>query len=109
VRIDRDAARIYGIAIACGLVAEIGLAAAIYAGGPRGLALLFFVEAIILGFVFGARPGMVAAVVPLPVMFLIDAIGGNPVGDIVAPLVFVAILQAFFAGMTGAMKARYLA
>jgi hypothetical protein len=109
VQFDRDEYRLYGLAIACGLVAEIGLAAAIYAGGPKALALLFFVEAIILGFVFGARPGMVAAIVPLPVMFLIDAIGGNPVGDIVAPLVFVAILQGFFAGMTGAMKARYLA
>ena len=108
MRIDPDVARIYGIAIACGLVAEIGLAAAIYSGGPKGLALLFFLEAVILGFVFGAGPGMAAAVVPLPVMFVIDAIGGNPVGNIVAPLVFVAILQAFFAGMTGAMKARYL-
>jgi hypothetical protein len=105
--VPSDAARLYALAIGCGLVAEIGLAVAIRGGAPSWLTLLFFVEAVVLGYVFGARPGMAGAVAPFPVMVVIDWAWGNDVAGLVAPVVFVCLLQAFLAGMTGAMKARY--
>ena len=108
-----DEIRLYALAIVCGLVAEGGLIVAIYGGAPSQLAILLFAEAIALGIVFGARPGMVSAIVPLVVAFVVDlAIGapddvsGGPTA-VLAALVFVAILQAFFAGMAGAMRSRY--
>ncbi len=108
MQVDRDAARIYALAIGCGLVAEVGLGIALRGGAPRVSALLWFVEAILLGFVFGAGPGMAGAVVPFPVMVAVDAFNGNDVVPIIGPVLFVCILQAFLAGMTGALKARYL-
>jgi hypothetical protein len=109
VRIDRDRLRLYALAIAAGLVAEIGLVLAVRGTGSRALPLLFFVEAVLLGLVFGARPGMVAAVLPWLVLYPIALV----VDDIEAPLyvfsalIFVMIVQAFLAGMAGAMKERY--
>ncbi len=73
------------------------------------MALLFFVEAVILGLVFGARPGMAAAVFPLviayPVALIVDPVD-QPI-LLFSYLLFIIILMAFFAGMAGAMRDRY--
>jgi K+-sensing histidine kinase KdpD len=109
VRIDRDRLRLYALAILCGAIAEVGLVLTIKQTGADGLALLFFVEAIILGLVFGARPGMVAAVLPFaalyPVALMVDDIA-EPV-SLLSYVLFVVILLAFLAGMAGAMRDRY--
>ena len=42
VRIDRDRARIYGLAIIAGLIAEVGLVLVINQTDAKSLALLFF-------------------------------------------------------------------
>jgi len=109
VRIDRDRARIYGLAIAAGLVAEVGLVLVISQTASKALALLFFVEAVVLGFVFGAKPGMLASILPwfllYPVALVVDDVA-QPV-YVASALVFVMIVQAFLAGMAGAMKDRY--
>jgi hypothetical protein len=109
VRIDRDRLRVYGLAVAAGLVAEIGLAFAIYRSNANAAGLLFFVEAVVLGLVFGAKPGMVGAVVPLVVLYplaLALTEVDEPASAAVA-LLFVIIVEAFLAGMAGAMKERY--
>ena len=66
-------------------------------------------EAVILGLVFGARPGMVAAVLPFvvlyPVALMVDDIE-QPVA-LLSYVLFVVILLAFLAGMAGAMRDRY--
>ena len=109
VRIDRDRARIYGLAIVAGLIAEVGLVLVINQTDAKSLALLFFAEAVILGLVFGAKPGMVAAIVPwfvlYPTALVVDNVD-QPV-YVLSALVFVVIVQAFLAGMAGAMKDRY--
>jgi hypothetical protein len=109
VRIDRDRARIYGLAIIAGLIAEVGLVLVINQTDAKSLALLFFAEAVILGLVFGAKPGMVAAIAPwfvlYPTALVVDNVD-QPV-YVLSALVFVVIVQAFLAGMAGAMKDRY--
>ena len=64
---------------------------------------------MILGLVFGAKPGMVAAIVPwfvlYPTVLVVDNVD-QPV-YVLSALVFVVIVQAFLAGMAGAMKDRY--
>ena len=108
MRIDRDRARVYGLAIAAGLVAEVGLVLVISQTASKALALLFFVEAVVLGLVFGAKPGMVASTLPwfllYPVALVVDDVA-QPV-YVASALVFVMIVQAFLAGMAGAMRAR---
>jgi hypothetical protein len=109
VRIDREQLRLYGFAIAAGLVAEIGLVLAINQSDAKGLALLFFVEAVILGLVFGAKPGMIASIFPwivlYPIALMVDDVE-QPI-YVLSALIFVMIVQAFLAGMAGAMKDRY--
>lgn len=109
VRIERDRLRLYALAIITGIVAEVGLVLAIQRSGTEALALLLFGEAVILGLVFGARPGMLAAVLPLvllyPVALVVDDIA-NPVA-VLSYLLFVVIILAFCAGMAGAMRDRY--
>lgn len=109
MHIDRDRLRIYALALVAGSFAEIGLVLAIKQTGADGLALLFFAEAIILGLVFGARPGMVGAVLPFvalyPVTLMVDDID-DPI-TLLSYVLFVVILLAFLAGMAGAIRDRY--
>lgn len=109
MRIDRGRLRIYTLAVVAGSIAEIGLVLTIKQTGADGLALLFFAEAIILGLVFGARPGMVGAALPFvvlyPVALMVDDID-EPVA-LLSYVLFVVILLAFLAGMAGAMRDRY--
>jgi hypothetical protein len=110
VRIDRAKRRLYLFAVGCGLVAEVGLALVIFWGGAKQAALLLFVEAVILGLVFGPGPGMAGAVVPILVLFFADRVftarGGSTL-SLFSAVVFVVMLQAFFAGMAGALRQRY--
>ena len=83
------------------------------------LPLLFFVEAIVLGAVFGPGPGMVGAVAPLVVAFFVEwarrafGWGGSPAGPedtlgmVFVVLLYLALVFAFLAGMTGAIRNRY--
>jgi hypothetical protein len=107
--------RLYALAIACGLVAEGGLALAIFGGAPRELALLLFVEAAMLGVVFGSRPAIAGAVVPMVILYVAELVRrqfANEVADesavaLLTALIFVSIVLAFCAGMTGAVRDRY--
>jgi len=109
VRLDRDRARLYGLAILAGLISEIGLVLVINQTSAKSLALLFFVEAVILGLVFGAKPGMIASILPwfvlYPIALTVDDVE-QPI-QVLSALIFVMIVQAFLAGMAGAMKERY--
>jgi hypothetical protein len=109
VRIDSDRLRLYLLAVVAGMIAEIGLVLVIHSTGNDSAALLLFVEAIILGLVFGARPGMLGAVLPLvvlyPVALIVDDIN-DPIA-VLSYLIFVIIVLAFFAGMAGALRDRY--
>jgi hypothetical protein len=101
--------RLYLLAIVAGSIAEVGLVLVIFNGASRSLGLLLFVEAVLLGLVFGAGPGIAGAVAPLVGLSIFELARGtdtNPVG-LLGAVLFVAILQAFFAGMTGAMRDRY--
>ncbi len=109
MRIDRDRLRLYALAITAGAIAEVGLVLALQGTSNQFLPALFLVEAIVLGFVFGALPGMVAAVLPwivlYPVALMVDDVT-TPIA-LLSAVIFVVILQAFLAGMAGAMRARY--
>ena len=109
VRIDRDRLRIYALAFVTGAIAQVGLVLAMYGSGSKALGVLFFAEAVILGLVFGARPGMVAAVLPwfglYPAALLIDH-PEEPIA-LLSAVIFVMIVMAFFSGMAGAMRDRY--
>jgi hypothetical protein len=98
------------IAVACGLVAELGIILAVRrAGDVAAPALILLVlEAIVLGFVFGARAGMVAAALPIVVFATIDSFGceGECTRLWIAST-YVVILLGFCAGMTGALRGRY--
>jgi len=112
VRPDR---RLYLLAIVSGLVAEGGLALAVFGGAPRALAILLPVEAIALGVTFGARPGMVGAVLPWVVLYgaeLVRRALGHDASEsavqLLVAVLFVALLLGFLAGITGALRDRYV-
>ena len=108
MRIDRDRLRVYALAIAAGLVAEIGLALAAYSTQSIVIGLLFFVEPVVLGLVFGAGPGIAGAVVPWFVLYPAHVLsGGDQPVTIALAVLFMMIVEAFLAGMAGAMKERY--
>ncbi len=109
MRIDRDRLRIYTLAVVTGSISQIGLALAIYGTNSRALALLFFVEAVILGLVFGAGPGMAGAVVPWLFLYpvTIFAFDDQDAVFLFSAVLFMVIVLAFLAGMAGAMRDRY--
>jgi len=108
-------ARLYALAVLSGTVAEGGLALAVFGGAPQPLAILLFVEALVLGLVFGARPGMAGAVVPMMLLFAAEVVrravssgaSGDSLAGALGALVFVSVLLAFCAGMAGALRDRY--
>jgi hypothetical protein len=115
-------ARTYVLAIAVGLLAETLLFVSIYVpdGDPASfLPLLFFVEAIVLGAVFGPGPGMAGAIVPLVVAFFVEwgrrelGLGGvqegpeDTMGMVFVVLLYLGLVFAFLAGLTGAIRNRY--
>lgn len=111
-------ARDYALAILCGAIAEGGLALALYSQGTGGtvLPLLFLVEAVILGGVFGPGPGIVGSVLPLLVWLVVEwarrafDIGSEPedtLGMVFVTVLYLGMVFAFLAGMTGAVRNRY--
>jgi hypothetical protein len=110
VRRVNDARR-YVLPILCGAVSEGLLIALLWtAGGAAAPAsLLLVLEAGILGFVFGSRPGTVGSVAPI-VVFGIGVVatdaGGTRSSDI-AVIVFVVLLLGFTAWLVGALRDRY--
>jgi hypothetical protein len=108
----------YLLAVVAGTIAEGGLALALYTEGTGGavLPLLFFVEAIVLGAVFGPGPGMAGAVAPVLVWLVVEwarrafDIGEQPedtLGMVLVTVIYLAMVFAFLAGMTGAIRNRY--
>ena len=103
--------RTYVLPLVCAFVAE-GLLTLVLsqASGAAALAsILFLFEAAILGFVFGAGPGALAAIAPVAVFGVVDAAtcSGSDCGSHIGIVVFLMLLLGFVAWMTGMLRARY--
>ncbi len=105
------AVRPYILPVVCGSISE-GLLILLLAeagGAAAPAALLFVLEAGILGWVFGAQPGAVGAVLPI-VVFGIVVLATASRGDFGSDLgviVFVVLLLGFTAWFVGALRRRY--
>jgi hypothetical protein len=104
-------ARRFVLPIVCGSISEGLLIALLWtAGGAAAPAsLLFVLEAGILGFVFGPRPGVVGAVVPFALfgVGVVATDAGGTRGSDAAVIVFVLLLLGFTAWMVGSLRVRY--
>jgi hypothetical protein len=103
--------RPFVLPVACGAISE-GLLILLLAKGGGAAApasLLLVLEAAILGFVFGTRPGTVGAVLPILVfgVAVIATDSGGIRGSDIGVIVFVVVLLGFTAAMAGALRARY--
>ena len=108
--------REYVIAIAIGVSAEVLIVAA---GAARGsqeyTGIMLMIEAIVLGVLFGARLGLIAALAPLVGMGAVIAssitVGSETCspdcGQQSASYLFVGVLVAAAAGTAGALRDRY--
>jgi hypothetical protein len=104
-------ARRFVLPVGCGAISEglLILLLATAGGAAAPASLLLVLEAGILGFVFGPRPGTVGAVLPILVfgVAVIATDSGSVRGSDVAVIVFVVILLGFTAAMAGALRARF--
>src|SRR4051794_11143551 len=92
------------------MVAELGIVLAVRAAGDEAAPALILlgVEAIVLGFVFGARAGMVAAGLPIVVFATVDSADcAGQCTQLWLLASYVVLLLGFCAGMTGALRGRY--
>ena len=100
----------YVLPVICGSISEGLLLVLLYTAGGAAApaALLLVLEAGILGFVFGARPGAVGAVAPIVVLGVIVVVfdAGNRGSD-AGVIVFVTLLLGFTAAMVGSLRERY--
>jgi Domain of unknown function (DUF4269) len=108
--------REYVIAVALGVAAEVLIVAA---GAARGsqeyTGLMLMLEAAVLGILFGARLGLVAALAPLVGMGAVIASSITVGSETCSPdcgqqstsYLFVAVLVAAAAGTAGALRDRY--
>ncbi len=105
----------YVLPIGVGIAADVLI---VLAGAARGsqqyTGLMLLVEAALLGFLFGARMGMVATLVPLVAIgiWLLAplAVGSSTdsgSGEAIAGYVFVLLLAASASGFVGALRDRY--
>ena len=103
--------RVDALALAVGFASEFLITAFIdiVGGVSRNAAILFYAQAVVLGWVFGARAGMIGSAVPILVFGIVDAtvFDANQRAEILTVVLFVAITLAFTAGMTGALRERY--
>ncbi|HUZ84201.1 MAG TPA: hypothetical protein VMU66_05865, partial [Gaiellales bacterium] len=108
--------REYALPVLAGTVA-MGLivVASLARGNPGLIGIMFVLEAALLGGIWGARLGVVAALVPLALIGL-DLVGSVVVGSErcspgcgqqVADGLFVGVLVASAAGVTGLVRDRY--
>ncbi len=109
--------RLIALAIVVGLVAEGALAVAVLVGGDqlRPLGLLLPVEAVVLGFTFGARPGLFGAGVPPLVLFAAEMVRRSGDADVgtsatvaLSYSVYAALLLGFIGWMCGAIRDRFI-
>ncbi|MEO9177048.1 MAG: hypothetical protein ABI317_16160 [Gaiellales bacterium] len=103
--------RRFVLPIACGSIAE-GLLILLLAkagGAAAPAALLFVLEAAILGWVFGPEAGTLGATAPVLVFGIVvlatDSSGDR--GSDVAVIVFVLVLLGFTAWFVAALRRRY--
>jgi uncharacterized protein DUF4269 len=108
--------REYLVPILIGFVADLGIVAA---GAARGsqqyTGLMLLLEAGVLGAIFGARLGLVAALTPLVPIgawllgpFMVGQASCSPdCGQTLAGYVFVPVLVASAAGLAGVLRDRY--
>ncbi len=107
----------YVLPITIGIAADLLI---VLAGAARGsqqyTGLMLLLQACLLGFLFGARLGLVAALTPLVAIgvWLLAPIGlgttsgcGPDCGETIAGYVFVLLLVASAAGLVGALRDRY--
>jgi hypothetical protein len=104
-------ARRFVLPIVCAAIAE-GLLILLLAeagGAAAPASLLLVLEAGILGFVFGPRPGIAGAVLPIVVLGVgvIATDASRDRASDFAVIVFVMLLLGFTAGMAGALRGRY--
>jgi hypothetical protein len=101
----------YGIPLACAFAAEglLTLVLSQASSAAAAASILFLFEAAILGWVFGAGPGGLAAIAPVAVFGVIDAAtcSGSDCGAHIAIVLFLMLLLGFTAWMTGTLRARY--
>jgi hypothetical protein len=99
------------VPLVCAFAAEglliLVLSQASSAAAPASL--LFLLEAGILGYVFGAGPGGIAAIAPVAVFGVVDAAtcSGSDCGSHVAIVIFLMLLLGCTAAMVGALRRRY--
>jgi Domain of unknown function (DUF4269) len=108
--------REYVIAVALGVAAEVLIVAA---GAARGsqeyTGLMLMLQAVVLGVLFGARLGLVAALAPLAAMGAVIASSITVGSETCSPdcgqqsvsYVFVGVLVAAAAGTAGVLRDRY--
>jgi hypothetical protein len=97
-------------ALGVGFLAEGAIFTIIYFAGSnaRAVALLFYVEAIVLGWVFGARAGTLAAAVPFAVIALVDiALFETQRTQLAVATIFVVLTLGFTAWLVGSLRERY--
>jgi hypothetical protein len=105
----------YVLPISVGIAADLLI---VLAGAARGsqqyTGVMLLLEAALLGFLFGARMGMVATLVPLVAigLWLVAplAVGNSndaSSGEAIAGYVFVLLLAASASGFVGALRDRY--
>jgi hypothetical protein len=110
--------RQYALAIVAGLVAEGLLAISLYwqDTGSTALPMLFLLEAVVLGIVFGPGPGMVGACAPVVIWLAAEwgrrafDIGDEPedtFGMVLVTVVYLVMVFAFLAGMAGVLRVRW--
>ncbi len=108
----------YVLPITIGAVADLLI---VLAGAARGTqeytGIMLLLQAALLGFLFGARMGMVAALTPLiaigiwlsaPILVGSSSGCGPDCGETIAGYVFVLLLVASASGLIGALRDRYL-
>jgi len=97
-------------ALGVGFLAEGAIFTIIYFAESNGtaIALLFYLEAIVLGWVFGARAGALAAAVPFAAIALVDiALFETQRAQLSVATLFVVLTLGFTAWLVGSLRDRY--
>ena len=101
--------RAYVLAILAGAISE-GLLVLIIKGlgsGAQGATILLVFEAIVLGWVFGAWPGAVGAVLPIVVFLVVDLLTASDGTAEFAIALYAVLLLGFCAWLPGVLRDRY--
>jgi hypothetical protein len=117
VRAPAPALREYAVPLLVGLVSQVLIVAATAGRGSSDFTgTMLLVEAAILGAVFGTRMGLAAALSPLAVFGAVisasmlvgnESCGSDGCGFQLAGYVFIAVLVASAAGVSGLLRDRY--